>query len=331
MKAIIPVAGAGTRLRPHTYTQPKPLIPVAGKAIVSFIIDSLVKEGVDDFVFIIGYLGEKIKDYVEKNYPDLKKEFITQQDRRGSAHALLVAKDVIKGAEEIFVFFGDTIIVADLKKILESPHSCLATKIVSDPRNFGVVEVGEDGFVSKVVEKPAIPKSNLASVGVYKIKEVDELLEVIESRLDAQIEKYGEFPLTDAIMGMIEGGTKFTTFPVDNWFDCGRREILLQTNATLLDREGYANDDLPAFENTIFIHPVSIGKNCQIQNSIIGPHVTVGENTSINYSIIKESIIGSYSKIEEVTLNQSLVGSDAAIKGLSQSLNIGDNTEIDFS
>lgn len=331
MKAIIPVAGAGTRLRPHTYTQPKPLIPVAGKAIISFIIDSLISEGVEDFVFIIGYLGEKIKAYVEENYPNINKEFVTQQNRKGSAHAIWVGRETIKDAEEIFVVFGDTIIDADLSSILKNPHSCLAVRQVKDPREFGVVEVADDGFVKKVVEKPNIPKSNLASVGVYKIKEVKKLLEVIGENLESQIEEKGEFPLTDAIMGMIDAGIKFTTIPVDNWFDCGKREILLQTNAMLLDKEGYADSNLPNFDNTIIIHPVSIGKNCEIKNSIIGPHVTIGHNTTVCYSIIKESIIGNYAKIEEVVLNQSLVGSDAAIKGLSQSLNIGDNTEIDFS
>jgi len=331
MKAVIPVAGAGTNLRPHTYTQPKPLIPVAGKAIISFIIDSLIAEGVDDFVFIVGYLGEKIRDYVEDHYPDLKKEFVLQQERMGSAHAIWTAKEAIRDAEEIFIVFGDTIIDADLKKMLESEHSCLAVKKVEDPRQFGVVEVGEDNFVKKVVEKPTIPKSNLASVGVYKIKEVEQLLEVIQNKFEKQIAEVGEFPLTDAIMGMIEKGSRFVTLPVDNWFDCGKSDILLQTNAILLDKEGYADEDIPTFYNTIIIHPVSIGKDCDIKNSIIGPHVTIGSNTEVYNSIISGSIIGSYARIEEIVLNQSLVGSDAAIRGLSQRLNIGDNTEIDFS
>ncbi|NNE28922.1 MAG: NTP transferase domain-containing protein [Saprospiraceae bacterium] len=331
MKAVIPVAGAGTNLRPHTYTQPKPLIPVAGKAIISFIIDDLIAEGVDDFVFVIGYLGEKIKDYVEGHYPNIKKEFVVQHERMGSAHAIWTAKDAIQDAEEVFIFFGDTIIDADIKTMLESEHSCLAVKKVEDPRQFGVVEIGENDFVKKVVEKPTIPKSNLASVGVYKIKEVKKLLSIIQNRFEKQIAEVGEFPLTDAIMGMIEEGTKFITYPVDNWFDCGKSEILLKTNATLLDKEGYADEDLPTFYNTIIIHPVSIGKDCDIKNSIIGPHVTIGNNTEVHNSIISESIIGSFSRIEEIVLNQSLVGSDASIRGLSQRLNIGDNTEIDFT
>ncbi len=331
MKAIIPVAGAGTRLRPHTYTQPKPLIPVAGKTIISFIIDSLVEVGVDEFVFIIGYMGEKIKNFVEENYPNLKTEFVTQNARLGSAHAIWTAREVIKDAEEIFIMFGDTIVDVDLKKILDDPHSCLGIKKVNDPREFGVVELDSDHFVKRVVEKPNIPKSNLAMVGLYKIKEVKLLLEVIHSNIEKELLTHGEHQLTDAIMRMIDAGTKFSTVGVDNWFDCGKKEVLLETNEVLLDREGYASDDLPPFDKSIIIHPVSIGKNCNIQNSIVGPYVTIGNNTSINNAIISSSIIGSYASIQEVVLRNSLVGSDASIKGINQSLNIGDNTEIDFS
>lgn len=331
MKAVIPVAGAGTRLRPHTYTQPKPLIPVAGKTIISFIIDQLVEVGIRDFVFIIGYLGEKIKLYLEKEYPELNKEFVQQNSREGSAHAIWTAKESIVDAEEIIIVFGDTIIDFDIQQLLNEPTSCFCVKEVEDPREFGIVEYGENGIVEKVIEKPNIPKSNMAMVGVYKIKEVGMLIEVIDENITMNVQTHGEFQLTDGLMGMIERGVKFTTILVDNWFDCGKKEILLETNAKLLDNESYASSNLPAFDNTIVIHPVSIGKDCKITNSIIGPHVTIGNNVVIDYSIIKESIIGNYASIEEVVLNNSLVGSDAAIRGLSQSLNIGDNTEIDFS
>jgi glucose-1-phosphate thymidylyltransferase len=331
MKAVIPVAGAGTRLRPHTYTQPKPLIPVAGKTIISFIIDQLVEVGIRDFVFIIGYLGEKIKLYLEKNYPELNKEYVYQEKREGSGHAIWTAREAIKDADEIFIFFGDTIIDFDIQAVLDEPNSCFCVKKVEDPREFGVVEFDENGIVNRVVEKPNIPKSNMAMVGLYKIKEVKMLIDIIDNNIKNKNRTHGEFQLTDGLMGMIEQGVKFTTILVNNWFDCGKKEILLETNAKLLDKEGYASNDLPAYDNTIIIHPVSIGKNCKISNSIIGPHVTIGSNVVIDYSIVKESIIGSYASINEVVLQQSLVGSDAAIKGLSQSLNIGDNTEIDFS
>ncbi len=331
MKAIIPVAGAGTRLRPHTYTQPKPLIPVAGKTIISFIIDALVDIGIRDFVFIIGYLGEKIELFLNKEYPELNKQFVLQSNREGSAHAIWTAKEAIGDADEVVIVFGDTIIDLDWKQVTEAPHSFLCIKKVDDPRDFGVAVVGDDGFVRKVVEKPNIPKSDQALVGLYKIKEVQTLIDVVDYNIANKFRTHGEYQLTDALMEMINRGVKFTTVPVDNWFDCGKKEILLETNAMLLDKEGYASANLPTYDNSIIIHPVSIGKDCEISNSIIGPHVTIGNNTKINYSIVKESIIGSYASIEEVVLKQSLVGSDAAIKGLSQSLNIGDNTEIDFS
>ena len=331
MKAVIPVAGAGTRLRPLTYTQPKPLIPVAGKPIIAFIIDDLVKLGVTDFIFIIGYLGEKIKLYIEQEYPELNKVFVQQNERLGSAHAIWMARDSIKDSDEIIIVFGDTILDVDLAKVINDSHSCFVVKKVEDPREFGVVEFGENHFVKRVIEKPKIPKSNLALVGLYKIKEVNILLKAIGNNIENEILTHGEFQLTDALMDMINQGVKFTTITANNWFDCGKKEILLKTNAMLLDKEGYASSNLPAFDNSIIIHPVSIGKNCVITNSIIGPHVTIGENVNINYSIVKKSIIGSFSFIEEVVLHHSVVGSDAAIKGLSQSLNIGDNTEIDFS
>jgi glucose-1-phosphate thymidylyltransferase len=331
MKAVIPVAGAGTHLRPHTYTQPKPLLPVAGKAIISFIIEQLAEVGVTDFVFVIGYLGEKIKLFVENQYPQLNKEFVYQHQREGLGHAVWSARDLLKDTDEVFIVLGDTIFDADLDVMLDSPYSCLGIKPVNDPREFGVVVLGEDGLVKKVIEKPNIPVSNMALVGLYKIREVKELLNAIDYNIKNDLRTHGEFQLTDGIMRMIQHGIQFSTYSVNNWFDCGKKDILLETNAKLLDREGYASTDLPTYDNSIIIHPVSIGKGCEISNSIIGPHVTIGNNAVIKYSIVKESIIGSYSTIEDVVLQQSIVGSDAAIKGLSQSLNIGDNTEIDFS
>lgn len=331
MKAVIPVAGAGMRLRPLTYTQPKPLIPVAGKPIISFIIDQLLSVGVTDFVFIIGYLGEKIKSYVEQTYPTLSAHYIMQEERLGSAHAIWTAREQLHDADEIIVFFGDAIIDADLRYLVNNERSCLTIKKVDDPRQFGVVEFDEEGKVVRLVEKPRIPKSDMAMVGVYKIREVPLFIDMLDFNIQRNIRSNGEFPLTDTLMRMIERGVEFDTMVVDNWFDCGRKEVLLETNAIFLDREGYATDDLSSYDSSILIHPVSIGRNCEINNSIIGPHVTIGNNVTINNAIIKDSIIGNYTAIKEAILQQSVVGNDTSITGLRQSLNIGDNTEIDFS
>lgn len=331
MKAIIPVAGAGTKLRPHTYTQPKALIPVAGKPILGFIIDQLEEVGCKEFIFITGYLGEKIEDYIREKYSHIQSHFVRQNTREGIGHAIWMAKDFIKKDEEVVIVLGDTVFEVNLKEIFEMPHSVLGVKKVDDPRNFGVAEFAEDNVISKVVEKPQIPKSNMALVGIYKIKESKALLEAIDYNIKNNIRTKEEFQLTDAIMRMIEKGIKFSAYKINNWFDCGKKEVLLETNALMLKKIAPAFQQIPLFENTIIIHPVSIAEGCKISNSIIGPNVTLGEKTTINYSIIKDSIIGNYSDLEDVVLHHSVVGSDATIRGLSQSLNIGDDTEIDFS
>lgn len=331
MKAIIPVAGAGARLRPLTYTQPKPLIPVAGKPIISFIIDQLVGVGIRDFVFIIGYLGEKIKIYIEETYPDLNVTFVNQDERLGSGHAVWTAREAIKGSDEVMIFFGDIIIDVDFQRVMASEGSCLGVKKVGDPREFGVVEYGEDDIVKRVVEKPKIPKSNMAMVGFYKITDVPALLEALDYVILENPLGQDEYPLTDALMRMIDRGVQMRTIVVDNWFNCGKKEVLLETNAILLDREGFASYNLPNFDNTIIIHPVSIGEKCSIKNSIIGPHVTIGHHAKLNNVILRNSIIGNYASLKEVILRKSVVGNDTSITGLRQSLNIGDNTEIDFS
>ncbi len=332
MKVVIPVAGAGTRLRPHTYTQPKPLMPVAGKPIIRFIVDKLREAGMNDFVFVIGYLGDKIRDFIEETYPELQTEFVYQEDREGSAHAIWTAREAIEDEDEIFIAFGDTIFDVDLKQMLACPHSCIGVKKVGDPREFGVAEIDDAGYATRMVEKPRIPKSNMAIVGLYKVKEVPALLRAIGHLIRDDRRTVGEFQLTDALQQLLEQGVRIKTLPVDNWFDCGRKEVLLETNAMLLSRRGYATDEfnLPEFENTIFIHPVAVGPNCQISNSIIGPNVTVGDNVTINYSIIKDSIIGNFAALEEVVLKHSVIGSDASVRGMNLSLNIGDNTEIGF-
>jgi glucose-1-phosphate thymidylyltransferase len=191
-----------------------------------------------------------------------------------------------------------------------------------------VAEMDEDGWITRVIEKPQIPKSNMALVGVYKIKESSILFECLENNLKEGLKSCDEFHLTDAIECMIVKGTQFGALKVLNWFDCGNKESLLESNATLLKKFGNSVTDDQQFDNVIIVPPVSIGKNCEIKNSIIGPNVSVGENTTISHSIIKESIIGAYADLFDIVLEQSLIGSDTEVKGESRSLNIGDNTEI---
>lgn len=330
MKAIIPVAGAGTKLRPHTYTQPKALIPLAGKTILSIIIDQLHEAGVNDFVFIVGYLGDKIQDYIKAKYPHLNNYFIYQNERNGTGFAIDLTKQIVSRDEEVLIVLGDTIAEYNVKEVLDSPHSMLGVKKVDDPRSFGVAEVDEEGFITRVVEKPAIPKSNLALVGIYKIKETSVLFSCIKKIIEHGEKTNEEFTLTDALECMIQQGARFKFFKVQNWFDCGRKETLLESNATMLKKFGGIVHGQEKFENTIIIPPVSIGEGCDIKNSVIGPNVSIGEHTVLNYTIVKESIIGSYSKLYDVVLDESLIGSDTGIKGETRSLNIGDDTDIDL-
>lgn len=329
MKAIIPVAGAGAKLRPHTYTQPKALIPIAGKTILSFIVDQLHDAGIHEFIFIVGYLGEKIQEYVLQTYPDLTCHFVQQNERRGTGHALELTKSITAN-DELLVTLGDTICEYDIQEIISSPHNMLGVKKVDDPRSFGVAEIGEDGFIEHVIEKPAIPKSNLALVGIYKIKDTEFLFECLEYLFAQHITSYGEYNLTDALDCMIRRGAKFKSFKVKNWFDCGKKETLLESNTTLLKKFGGTIDANLQSENSIIIPPVSIGAGCRLKNSIVGPHVSVGANTTLEYSVLRDSIVGSYTNLFEVVIDNSLIGSDASVKGLSRSLNIGDNTELDF-
>ncbi len=329
MKAIIPVAGIGTRLRPHTHTQPKALIPIAGKPILAHIIDSLLKAGINEFVFIIGYMGDKIENYITTNYPSIKTDFVIQTTGRGTGHAIYLAKQQIKGKGEILIVLGDTIVDADLRSVIANEMSLLGVKKVEDPRQFGVAELDKEGFIKRMVEKPLIPKSNLALVGLYKIRESDQLIDALEYNITNKITNQNEYQLTDALMHMVNQGVKFKTFDVDNWFDCGKKEILLDTNSILLKRLNYDTSKYK-FNNTIIIPPVFIGDNCTIGNSIIGPNVSIGDNVILNYAVVKESIIGPYAQIEYAILDHSLIGNDAVFKGMKQSLNIGDSTEINF-
>ena len=329
MKAIIPVAGAGTKLRPHSYTQPKALIPLAGKTVLSIIIDQMREVGIHEFVFIVGYLGDKIRDYVQAKYPDLKAHYVQQIDRQGIGHAIKITKEVVNN-DEIIVVLGDTICEYDIQDVMNSPCSMLGVKKVDDPREFGVAEIDGEGFIDHVVEKQQIHKSIMAWVVIYKIKESDQLFQCLENNFLKGLRSHGEYSLTDALDCMLQMGIKFKPFKVESWFDCGRKETLLESNATLLKKFQRKAESEYNFENTVIIPPVSIGEGCDIKNSIIGPNVTIGENTKMSYSIVRNSIVGSFSNLFDIVLEASIIGSDTSLRGETRTLSIGDNTNIDL-
>ncbi len=329
MKAIIPVAGAGTKLRPHSYTQPKALIPLAGKTVLSIIIDQLQEAGIREFIFIVGYLGDKIQDYVKGRYPDLVAHYVHQVDRQGVGHAIELARAIVN-QDEVFVVLGDTICEYDIREVVKSEYSMIGVRKVDDPRDFGVAEINEEGFIDHVVEKPQIPKSNMALVGLYMIKESEQMFQCLENNIRQGLRSHGEYSLTDALDCMINLGAKFKSFKVENWFDCGKKETMLESNSILLKKFGSSPNEERNFENTVIVQPVSIGAGCNVRNSIIGPNVSIGENTTVDSSIIKNSIIGSFSNLFDIVLESSIIGSDTDLKGETRTLNIGDNTSIDL-
>jgi glucose-1-phosphate thymidylyltransferase len=330
MKAVIPVAGVGTRLRPHTYTQPKVLLNVAGKPILGHILDKLVENSIKNISLVVGYLGDKIKSYALANYPDVNFNFINQEEPLGLGHAIYTARDEFENEDEILIILGDTIFDFDLSKFLKSKFTTIGVKQVEDPRRFGVVILDGDNFAKKLVEKPSQPESNLAIVGIYLIKNPKLLKESLEEIVKSDIKTKGEYQLTDALQLMVNKGEKITVFEIDGWYDCGKPETLLETNKFLLERNGMKLTKLGKFENVLIIPPVYISPTSKIENSIIGPYTTISDGAEISSSIIRNSIIGDCAKIYNALLDSSIVGSDAVVKGDYKKINIGDSSEIEF-
>ncbi|MDW7695055.1 sugar phosphate nucleotidyltransferase [Flammeovirgaceae bacterium SG7u.111] len=332
MKAIIPVAGIGVTLRPHTHTQPKALVSVAGKPLLSHIVDFLASADIKEFVFIIGYMGNKIESFMRSHYShnDYKMDFVQQEPRLGSAHAVYCARQFMQPNDELLIMLGDILVGMDLKAMVNRSETVVGVKKVKRPIDFGIAELGSNGEVVKLIEKPKIPKSNLGLVGIYKIRRAADLIQSIEGQLESAPPTKQDFNLTDALMEMVVQGEKVTVIEVDNWYDCGSKESLLEANAKLLKRKGGKADKSIRTSSGIIIPPVKIGRNCDIRNSIIGPNVVVGDHTAIVNSVVSDSIIGSYSILEFLMLNNSIIGNDTKLKGMTQSLNIGDNTEINF-
>ncbi len=325
MKAIIPAAGIGTRLRPHTYTLPKALLYVAGRPIISHILDDVKELDLSAVVLIVGYKGELIQEYVTKEYQDLDTEFVFQKERLGIGHAEHLAREASDSGEPLLIILGDTILRTDLAQITGSQTNVLGVQEVEDPRRFGVCEV-KDGRIIRLVEKPKDPPGNLAVVGLYYIKDSSLLFEVLREQIDGDIRNHGEFQITDALQMMISRGAEFTPFHIDEWFDCGKPEALLETNKQLLE----GNDEIPVTEGSIVLPPVSIAPTARIVNSIVGPYVSIAADSFVENSIIKDSVLDRSSRVSDCLLQSSIIGSQAVIRGGFQSLNVGDSSEVIF-
>jgi glucose-1-phosphate thymidylyltransferase len=329
MKVVIPVAGAGTTLRPHTHTQPKPLIPVAGKPILGHIIDKLMAGGLTEFIFVIGYLGEKIKRYVEEHYTgQITYTFVEQEPRLGIGHAVWLCREAV-GNDPMLVVLGDTIVDAPIAELITSETNVIGVQKVSTPQLFGIALIGPEGIVRELEEKPQMPRSNHALTGLYFIRQTAELMTILREKLLRRHENSGEINLTDSLMDLIRNGHPLRALEVNSWFDCGRKDSLLEINRMFLQRQPQPSP--PNFPGTVILPPVYISPGCEIRNSIIGPNVAIGEHSIISDSIVQNSILGAYTRLENIVIKKSIIGNDTSLVGRVFSVNIGDNTEIDFS
>ncbi len=322
MKVVIPVAGEGRRLRPHTNTVPKPLLEVAGKPILAHIVDPLLSLNIDEVIFVIGYLGVQIKKFISENY-SFKSSFVNQDKLMGLGYAVSLALDNLKESD-VLIILGDTIAECDLKAFTGKSDYVLGVSQVDDPKRFGIAEI-EDGIVTKLVEKPKVPTGNMALIGLYYLKESLLLKEELDKLIQSDKKSSGEIQLTDALQGMIESGIKFRASEVESWHDCGKKETILKSNEHFLKSLHSSG----SYDGSKIVPPVHISESAEISKSIIGPNVSIARSVSITDSVIANSIIGESSSLKNADIRDSLIGRNVLVSNYKGTLNLGDNSIIE--
>lgn len=332
MKIIVPMAGRGSRLRPHTLTIPKPLVPVAGKPIVQRLVEDITKvcgEPVDEIAFIIGDFGDQVEKDLVTVAENLgaKGSIYYQEEALGTAHAILCAKDSLEG--NVVVAFADTLFKADFT-LDANAEGIIWVSQIDDPSAFGVVKLNDENIITDFVEKPKDFVSDLAIIGIYYFKDGAYLKNELQYLIDNKITDKGEYQLTDALENMKQKGTKFSPGEVKEWLDCGNYKATVYTNQRVLEhiKDNNIMDSSLKFENSVIIEPCFVGKNVEIKNSIVGPHVSIGENTIIKNSVISNSIIQTNTIIRSANFKDSMVGNYTSIKGEVKEHSIGDYNEI---
>jgi glucose-1-phosphate thymidylyltransferase len=322
MKALIPVGGKGTRLKPHTLTTPKPLISVAGRAILFHIIDRILPYNPEEIILVIPPDGDNIFKSTVEEYPDVKVRYVVQEKPLGLGHAIRVGLEIVNDSE-VFIVLGDTIIDANLKAE-DFEHDFIGLKEVDDPSRYGVAVLDNDGFIIKVVEKPSHFISNLAISGIYFFKDSKFLKESLDYIIQNDIKTKGEYQLTDAIQHMLSRGYRPRAVFIDEWYDCGTVESLLATNKFLLHK----HQNKKSLPNALIIPPCFISDDAEINNSLVGPYVSVGKGAKIYNAIVQNSIINEYAEVENIIITSSIIGKDAYLKGSAKRVNLGDASEM---
>ena len=334
MNIIVPMAGRGSRLRPHTLVTPKPLVPVGGKPIVHRLVEDIAAvctEKIDEIAFVIGDFGDEIEKELLAVAESLgaKGSIHYQNQPLGTAHAVLCAKEKLEGP--VVVAFADTLFKADFK-IDPTDDGILWVKQIEDPSAFGVIKMNAQGEIIDFVEKPKEFVSDLAMIGIYYFKDGKHLRRELEYLIEHNILKGGEYQLPDGLRRMTEAGCKFIPGEVSEWLDCGNKEVTVHTNQRVLEYDFQKNkkmvSDSAKMSNSVIIPPCFIGENVLIENSVVGPHVSLGDGTHVQYSIISNSNIQSHSTLKNVVISDSMVGSHANYIGSTRDLSLGDYSTI---
>lgn len=328
LKIMIPMAGLGTRLRPLTWSRPKPLIALAGRTVLDHLLDmfkTVPDENQAEYVFILSpHQLDMIREHMSKYYPKKKVRYVLQQEKKGQSDALWQARQHMHGP--MLMVFSDTLIENSFAFLAEENKDAIAwVKPVPDPRRFGVAEINAGSIVTRLIEKPRDMNNNLAVVGCYYFRQGESLLEAIEEQIKRNISLRGEFYLVDAINILLEKNIQMRIENVETWLDAGTSEALLDTNRYLLEHGRDSVDNVKQMEDTIIIPPVHINPEARVNSSIIGPYVSIGAGAVIQSSILRDSIISPGAHITNTHLESSLLGHQVVISGMMGKFNLGDN------
>ena len=336
MKAIIPAAGQGTRLYPQTHTKPKAMVRIAGRPILGHILAGLVETRISEVVLVVGgSMQEQIIEYAETSFgDDFEFWFVEQESAEGLGHSIYQAEDVVRG-EPTLIALGDMLFENGYDTFLSahdslgSPGASIGVKTVDEPQHYGVAELADETRIKQLVEKPDDPQSNYAISGVYIVEDTEALFDSLAHLVENDIRGAGnEYQLTDALQGMIDSGTRIDVFEIEDWYDCGRPETLLEANRVLLSKGETSRTD--SLDNAVVVPPVDFGENVVVEEGIVGPNVSVDDDATIRDSIVRNSIVGENATLESVNLEGSIVGDGAIVRSESNHLNVGDNSTIEL-
>jgi len=332
MKAVVPLAGKGTRLRPHTHHTPKALLRVAGKPVLAYILDDLIALGVDEVVFIVGHLREECEEWIDEMYPDLRSHYVVQEVQDGTAGAIALAEPYVD--DELVIVFPDAVLEVDYGILRTLPDDCAGViwaKEVEDYQRYGVIVTNDDGTMARIVEKPSEPVSKLANIGLYYIKDHELLFEGVRHTIASEPGPAGEFYLTDAFQYMVDRGSRILTAPVEGWWDAGKVETLLETNGHLIATGRGGIDPTAMVEGAEIVEPVRLEAGVKVRGGRVGPNVTLEEGTVVEGCELENTVVGARAVLTKARLRDSIIGAHAEITSVSGSLSVTDHSLVDGS